>query len=134
MFAVTTAFCLMSAAVYAADPSGTWKWTEQSRGRSGGDAGAPREVTLNLAVKDGNVTGKISRPGRDGAMATADISGAALKGDMLTFSFERQYGDNKFVTKYSGRISGDTITGTAESPGRGGGEPTKREWIARRSK
>ena len=133
MFAATAAVCLMSAAAFAADASGTWKWTEQGRGR-GGDAGTPREVTLTLAVKDGKVTGKVSRPGRDGAVTATDISNASIKGDTIAFSLERQFGDNKFVTKYSGKIAGDTITGTSESPGRGGGEPTKREWTAKRSK
>lgn len=134
MFAATAAVCLMSAAAFAADASGTWKWTEQSRGRSGNSGGTPREVTLTLAQKDGKLTGKMTRPGRDGAVADTDISNASVSGDTITFSVERQYGDNKFVTKYSGKLSGDTITGTSESPGRNGGEPTKREWMAKRSK
>jgi len=135
MLAATAAIYLMSAAVFAADASGTWKWTEQGRGRGGdGGAGTPREVTLSLAVKDGKVTGKMNRPGRDGAVTATDISDASIKGDTIAFSVERQFGDNKVVTKYSGKLSGDTITGTSESPGRGGGEATKREWTAKRSK
>ena len=132
MLAATAAVCLMSAAVFAADPSGTWKWTEQSRG--GGGGGSPREVTLTLAMKDGKLAGKMSRPGRDGNVTATDISDASVKGDTIAFAVERQFGDNKFVTKYSGKLAGDTITGTAESPGRNGGEAQKREWTAKRSK
>jgi outer membrane protein assembly factor BamB len=134
MLAATAAFCLMSVAAFAADASGTWKWTEQSGRGGGGGGGTPREVTLTLAQKDGKVTGKISRPGRDGAVTATDISDASIKGDTIAFSLERTFGDNKIVTKYSGKLAGDTITGTSESPGRNGGEATKREWVAKRSK
>ena len=119
----------MSAAAYAADPSGTWKWTQQGRG--GG--GTPRESTLTLALKDGKLTGKVSTPGRDGAIGTAEIMNASMKGDMVTFSVERTFGDNKVVTKYSGKLSGDTITGESEGPGRDGATQ-KREWVAKRAK
>ena len=33
----------------------------------------------------------------------------------------------------SGKLAGDTITGEVESPGRDGGAPTKREWVAKRA-
>ena len=122
----------MSAAVFAADASGTWKWTQQGRGgKSGG--GTPRESTLTLTEKDGKLTGKVSSPGRDGATTSVDIADGTIKGDVIAFTVERQFGDNKFVTKYSGKIAGDTITGEAVSPGRDG-ETMKREWVAKRSK
>lgn len=136
------ASCLISAAVFAADPSGTWTWT-QAGGRGGGGGGGgkgggggggtPREQTLTLALKDGKLTGKLASPGRDGATNTTEISGASVKGDVVTFSVERQFGDNKFVTKYSGKLAGDTITGESESPGRDG-QTMKREWVAKRAK
>src|SRR5687767_8646379 len=95
--AAVAAACLMSVAVFAADASGTWKWTVEGRG-----GGQPREQTLTLAEKDGKVTGKLTAPGRDG-MTTVDISDGAIKGDVVTFSVERAFGDMKFVTKYSGK-------------------------------
>jgi hypothetical protein len=121
----------MSAAVFAADPTGTWKWSQPSRG---GGGGTPRESTLTLTAKDGKLMGKVSSPGRDGNTSSTDIQNGTIKDDVVSFSVERTFGDNKFVTKYSGKLSGDTITGTSESPGRDGGEPTKREWVAKRSK
>jgi hypothetical protein len=130
-FAAVVAACLMSAAVYAADPTGTWKWTQQGRG--GGGGGTPRETTLTLAMKDGKLTGKLASPGRDGASNETEIKDATVKGDTVAFTVERQFGDNKFVMKYTGKIAGDTITGEAEGPGRDG-QTSKREWVAKRAK
>jgi hypothetical protein len=132
IFAAFAAVCLTASAALA-DASGTWKWQEQGRG-GGGGGGTPREVTATLSEKDGKLTGKISRPGRDGNTTTTEISNGSVKGEMVSFSLEREYNGNKVVTKYSGKLSGDTITGQSESPGRDGGEPTKREWVAKRAK
>lgn len=132
LFAALVAACVLSVTVFAADASGTWKWTQQGRG-GGGGGGTPRESTLTLVQKDGQLTGKVSSPGRDGATSSTEISNASLKGDVVSFSVERQFGDNKFVIKYSGKIAGDTITGETESPGRDG-QTMKREWVAKRAK
>lgn len=84
-------------------------------------------------MKDGKLTGKLSSPGRDGNTTTAEIANASIKGDVISFSVERQFGDNKVVTKYSGKLAGDTITGESVSPGRDG-QTSKREWNAKRVK
>jgi hypothetical protein len=123
----------MSAAALAADASGTWKWTQQGRGGKSGGGGTPRESTLTLTEKDGKLMGKVSSPGRDGGTTSVDIKDGTIKGDVVAFTVEREFGDNKFVIKYSGKIAGDTITGETESPGRDG-QTTKREWVAKRSK
>jgi len=127
-FAALAAVCLTSAAALAADPTGTWTWTQPARG-----GGAPRESTLVLAMKGGQLTGKLTTPGRDGATNTAEIRDASIKGEVITFTVERQFGDNKVVTKYSGKLAGDTITGSAEGPGRDG-QVQKRDWNAKRAK
>jgi len=129
--AAAAAVCFMSAVAFAADPSGTWKWTETS-GRSGGQ-GTPREVTLKLAMKDGKLSGEYSRPGRDGNMTTTAITNASMSGDTVSFTVEREYNGNKYATKYNGKLAGDTITGNSERPGRDG-QSTKGEWMAKRSK
>jgi hypothetical protein len=131
--AAFVAACLMSAAVFAADASGTWKWTQQGRGGKSGGTGTPREATLTLVQKDGKLTGSVSSPGRDGAATTTEIANGTIKGDMIAFTVERTFGDNKYVMKYSGKLAGDTISGEYESPGRDG-QTTKREWVAKRSK
>jgi len=122
----------MSTAAFAADPSGTWTWTQPARG--GGGGGTPRESSLTLAVKDGKLTGKLTTPGRgDGAAMATEISNASVKDDVVAFSVEREFNGNKFVTKYSGKLAGDTITGESEGPGRDGAT-MKREWVAKRAK
>ncbi len=126
--AAFAAFCLVSAAAIAADASGTWKWSTPGRGD-----GPPRESTLTLVEKDGKLTGKVSSPGREGATMATDITAGTNKGDVVSFSIEREFNGNKFVSKYSGKLSGDTITGEIESPGRDGATQ-KREWVAKRSK
>lgn len=85
-----------------------------------------------LAMKDGKLTGKLTMPGRDGATMAADISNASIKDDVVTFSVEREFNGNKVVTKYSGKLAGDTITGESEGPGRDGASQ-KREWVAKKA-
>ena len=116
----------MSVAALAADPSGTYKWSQP--GRNGGPA---RESTLTLAVKDGKLTGKLSAPGRDGVVET-EISNAAVKDDTVSFEVARDMGGNKVVAKYSGKLEGDTITGKVEAPGRDGAVQS-RDWVAKKA-
>ena len=52
---------------------------------------------------------------------------------MSRLTVEREFNGNKFVTKCSGKLAGDMITGEAESPGREG-QTMKRGWNARRAK
>jgi hypothetical protein len=132
-FAAFAAVCLLSAAAFAADPTGTWKWTQQGRGGGGGGGGAPRESTLTLAMKDGKLTGKLTTPGRGGDPMSTEISDASVKGDDISFSIEREFNGNKFVSKYTGKLEGDSIKGSIEAPGRDGAV-AKRDWTATRAK
>lgn len=84
-------------------------------------------------MKDGNLTGKLSSPGRDGASNDTAIKDGSVKGDTVAFTVEREFGGNKYVMKYTGKIAGDTITGETEGPGRDG-QTSKREWVAKRAK
>ena len=123
----------MAVSAFAADASGTWKWTSQM-GRGGGGAPAtPRESTLTLVAKDGKLTGKVSTPGRGGDPTVTDITNGTIKGDDISFTVEREFNGNKFVMKYTGKVSGDTITGKVQSPGRDG-QSMERDWEARRAK
>ena len=118
--AALAAVCFLSATAIAADASGTWTFETQGRG-----GGAPATNTLVLAMKDGKLTGKLTSPGRNGE-TTTEISAAKVEGDMISFSVERNFNVNAIVTKYSGKLAGDTITGKMEG-GRGGGD-----WVAKR--
>jgi hypothetical protein len=127
------AVCFMAVAAFAADasPAGTWKWTQQGRG-----GGPGQEQTLVLEMKDGKLTGTLKGTS-NGQFEIPDtaISNASVKDGMVAFEVAREFNGNKFVTKYSGKLEGDTITGSTERPGRGeGAAPQKADWVAKRSK
>jgi hypothetical protein len=110
---------VLTFAAHAADLSGTWKWTSQTKS-------GPTEITAVLALKDGALTGTVA--GRQGP---ADISDASVKDGVIAFSVVRGT-DQKVVIKYQGKVDGDTITGTIERPGPNGAAPVKTDWKATR--
>ena len=112
---------VLTVAAFAADLTGSWKWTAQ--GRNG-----PMEATAKLVLKDGALSGTVG-----GRMGDAPIGDASFKDGKVAFSVTREFNDNKIVIKYEGQFAGDTITGTIERPGRDGGAPTKAEWKATRA-
>lgn len=111
---------LAAITTFAADPTGTWRWTVTT---PNGDL----ETNLKLVLKDGALTGTYSNSFGDTA-----ISNASLKDDAIAFEVQREFDGNKFVLKYQGKLAGDTIKGTIEVPGMDGGEPRKIDWTARR--
>lgn len=113
---------VLTVAAFAADLSGSWKWTAQ--GRNG-----PMETTAKLALsKEGALSGTVS--GRNG---DSPIGDASFKDGKVAFTVKREFNGNSFVIKYEGQLEGDTITGTIERPGRDGGAPVKTEWKATRA-
>jgi hypothetical protein len=109
-----------------ADPTGTWTWTGPSRN---GNPGA--EFSLKLKADGDKVTGTLTAPGRGGGQPTdTEITDGKLKGDEVSFSVTRTRGGNSFTTKYSGKISGDSIKGKTESERNG--ETQSRDWEAKR--
>jgi hypothetical protein len=127
--AALVAACLASAAAWAADPSGTWKWSQQGR-----EGQPPREFTLKLELKDGKLAGSLTMPGRGGGAPTeVAISDASFKDDEVAFSLVREFNGNKMVTKYTGKLAGDTIKGSSEGMGRDG-QVQKRDLEAKRAK
>jgi hypothetical protein len=110
-----------AAEALAADPTGTWKWTTLS---PNGDI----ETTLKLETRDGKLAGAYSNQFGDTA-----ISNISLQDDVIAFDVVRDFGGNKYVVKYHGKIDGDTIKGTIEAPGHDGGEALKLGWNAKRA-
>ena len=102
------------------DATGTWKWSFT------GNNGQSRSTTLTLKMDGDKLSGSIS--GRNG---DTPISDATLKGDQISFQITREFNGNKMTQKYSGAISGDTITGKVESK-RGDNDPQTRDWTAKR--
>ena len=134
--AFVLAFGLFSAMVYAQDKkvdvTGKWKYTQQGRG-GGGGGGQPQEVVLTLKQEGDKVTGSLPA-GRQGGEPT-QITDGKIAGDMLTFTVSRTFNDQTRVTKYSGKVEADKITGKIERPGRGGdAAPVTTDWVATRVK
>ena len=123
MIRLLLSFLVLAAAAsaFAADPTGTWKWTTQSP--NGAIA-----TTLKLESKDGKLTGAYSNEFGD-----STISDVSFQDDVLAFEVVRDLGDFKFVVKYRGKLEGDTIKGTLEAPGPDGGEGMKLDWNATRT-
>jgi hypothetical protein len=121
--AALVAASLTAATAVAGDPTGTWKSSFTSPG------GRTVESTLKFELKNGSLTGSVT----GGRMGEAPISDASFKDDTISFSVTRERNGTTFITKYSGKLDGDTITGTIEMPaGRGrpgglGGPPPDAE-------
>jgi len=127
------------------DPSGIYTWVQGGRG---GGPGATN--TLVLKLEGGKLTGSLTAPGRAGrrggaadtnaapppppAPVKTDISEGKVDGDTVSFKVVVTAGGNERITSYTGKVSGDTITGTVTPPGRGGAEPTARPWTATKQK
>jgi hypothetical protein len=129
LLAAVAVACFTAVAAFAADASGTWKWSQQ--GRQGGQA---VERSLVLAMKDGKLTGTLKgyAMGQFEIPDTA-IGDASIKDDVISFTVTTEFNGNKRVQKFSGKLAGDSIKGEIEAPGRDGGVQ-KREWSATRAK
>jgi hypothetical protein len=112
-------------AVQAADATGTWGWT-----RPGRNGGADQKMTLKLKADGEKLTGTLSSPGRDGQATETAIADGKVKGDEVSFTVTREFNNNKMVSKYSGKVSADTIKGKIESERNG--QPQSRDWEAKR--
>jgi hypothetical protein len=123
------AVMLISTLAWAQDkPSatGTWKWTQQ--GRQGGN---PSEWTMKLKQEGDKVTGTVARVGGENPQETA-ITDGTIKDGTITFSVVREFNEQRRVTKYSGKLDGDTIKGKMERERQG--ETVATDWEAKRVK
>ena len=68
-------------------------------------------------------------PGRDGK--DTPIADAKYKDGELSFTITREREGQKFTSKYSGKVSGDTIKGKVESTREG--QTRSRDWEAKRA-
>lgn len=120
---VVVATLVIAPAVQGAeDPTGTWKWSTMFNNQT-------RESTLKLKLEGGKLSGAML--GRNDQ--EIPIEDAKFEGDKVSFSVTRSRGEQKFTSKYSGTVSGDTIKGTVEMPGRDG-QTRSREWEAKKAK
>ncbi len=103
------------------DPTGTWEWSTKS-------PTGEIPTTLKLEWQDSKIVGAYSNQ-----FGNTAISNAALQDNMISFDVVRDFGGQKYVVKYHGKMEGDTISGTIEAPGHGGGEAAKLAWNAKRT-
>jgi hypothetical protein len=103
------------------DPTGTWKWEMDFGGQK-------REVSLTLKLDGDKLTG--SMPGRNNT--ETKIEEGTFKDGEVSFTVTRMMGDNKIVTKYKGKVDGDTLKMTAETER--DGQTNKRDIEAKREK
>lgn len=116
-----TCLASLSRAEDKADPTGTWKWSVTFNNQT-------REQTLKLKLEGDQLTGAML--GRDN-QETA-IEDAKYKDGEVSFTVTRERNGQKFVRKFSGKVSGDTIKGTTEFERNG--EKQSRDWEAKREK
>lgn len=122
--AVAAAVVLLAGAAFAADLSGTWKWTTEGRD------GQKRESTLKVEQKDGALTGTIS-----GFRGENAISEGKVDGDNVTFSVERAGREGqKWTQKFTGKLEGETLKLSTEQPAMGDRPARKVEYSATRAK
>lgn len=105
----------------ADDPSGTWKWSVERGGQT-------VETTLKLKLEGDKLTGAVVG---NNNQETA-IGDATFKDGEVSFTVTRERNNQKFVTKYKGKLSGDSIKGKAESERNG--QVQSRDWEAKRAK
>ncbi len=100
--------------------TGTWKWTVKFNEKE-------FTQTMKLEQKGDKVTGTVSAGKNE-----TKIEEGTFKNGELTFTVTRMRKDQKFVTKYHGKVSGDSIKGTIT--GSFNGKEFKRDWEPKRAK
>jgi hypothetical protein len=115
---------VVAAAAAGPDPTGLWKWTVSPQGTD-----QTFDVSAKLSFADGKLTGVYQS-----RMGEAPISDASFKDGAIAFSVVRERDGKPFTVKYRGTLAGDTIAGTLELPGFGGGDSATVDWKASRAR
>lgn len=148
---VKSALCLAVGLLMAAsanaqdkkvDPTGKWTWSFEGRN------GNTFTSTLMLKMEGDKLTGTVmgrggrGRRGGNGGgngggnaagqrqRAGTPIEDAKLKGDEISFTVTREFNGNKFVSKYTAKITGDTMKGKISSERNG--QTRERDFEAKR--
>src|SRR2546425_5181453 len=87
------------------NPVGMWNWTITTPN------GDNIQTVMKLKLEDGVLTGTVT--GRGGM--ESPITEAKLNDNEISFQVVRERNNNKFVSKYNGWITGDTIKGKLET-------------------
>jgi len=98
--------------------TGTWKWSLTGQN---GDI----QTILRLKQDGEKLTGSYTNQ-----FGQADITDGSLKDGDITFKVKREFNGQPFVIKYSGKLSGDKITGKCDLEVNG--ESRALDWEAKR--
>lgn len=115
---IVTAIAMALANSFAAETNaaGVWKWTlAQQTG----------ETILTLKQEGEKLTGSYTNQ-----FGKAEIADGKLKDGVVSFKVNREFNGQAFVIKYSGKLSGDKISGKAEFDING--EARSLDWEAKR--
>ena len=93
--------------------------------------GPDRTNTLTLKLEGDKLTGTLSMLRRNGEKMDTAIQDAKVAGDEISFSIVREFNGNTMTSKYSGKLSADSIKGKIDferdgEPRRGTGRPRAR--------
>ena len=113
---------LAATARAASDPNGTWKWKFTTQG------GQEFELSLTLKQEGEKLSGAVTLP----MGQSVDIKDGTFKNDEVRFQTVFERDGNSFVTKYQGKVDGDTIKGKTERERNG--QTMSRDWEAKREK
>jgi hypothetical protein len=120
LVAIATLVMGFVSSAFAADATGTWKWTTTFNNQS-------REATLKLKQEGDKLSGVYV-----GQSSESPIEDAKVAGDKISFKVTRERNGQKFTTAYSGTLKDDTITGTQDRER--DGQKQSSEWVAKRQK
>ena len=98
------------------NPAGTWKWSLE---------GLNGVTTLKLKQDGDKLTGSYTNQ-----FGNAEITDGSLKDGAISFKVKREFNGQPFIIKYSGKLSGDKITGKCEFEVNG--ESRALDWDAKR--
>lgn len=126
MLILSLAFIGLAQQVHAEDatptsPTGTWKWSVTNP-----TTNKTRDQSFTLKLEGEKLSGSVAGP----KGTEINIENATFKEGQVSFSVTRERNEKKITTKFSGKLDGDTITGTSEIEKTG----KSREWVAKREK
>ena len=117
---IFAALALAVVTTFGADTTaaGTWKWSL---------AGQNGDTILKLKQDGEKLTGSYTNQ-----FGKAEITDGSFKDGGITFKVKREFNGQAFLIKYSGKLSGDKITGRCEFDING--ETRALKWEAKRGK
>ena len=110
-----TIVLLVSAAVAQTSVAGDWDGSFNT-------PGGARPFKLVLVVDGEKLTGTVKRANGDVLLS------GTIKGDVINFSYTINYGGNDLTLMYSGKVAGDSMSGTVSFGGN-----AEESWTAKRA-